>query len=113
MTIGRHPIWALDSAVFNLGIENEFDGITTNPFTLVKKLLPPQNKGAKREVTPSTLHTLLDVATERQAPLLALLGLQGLRISEGCGALGRTSTSTGARSTSRPSLVRTGSGRRS
>ena len=30
---------------------------------------------------------MLDVATERQAPLLALLGLQGLRISEACGVV--------------------------
>ncbi len=80
-------VWALGSAVFNLAIEHEFDGITVNPFALVKKLLPPKNTGAKRELTPSLVHTLLDVATERQAPLLALLGLQGLRISEACGAV--------------------------
>ena len=80
-------VWALGSAIFNVAIEHEFDGITTNPFALVKKLLPPQNKGAKREIAPSLLHTLLDAATERQAPLLALLGLQGLRISEACGAV--------------------------
>ena len=80
-------IWALGSTIFSLAIEHEFDAITVNPFALVKKLLPPQNKGAKREVTPDLVHTLLDVATERQAPLFALLGLQGLRISEGCGAV--------------------------
>jgi integrase len=80
-------VWALGSAVFSVAIEHEFDGITVNPFALVKKLLPPQNRGAKRELTPDLVHTLLDVATERQAPLLALLGLQGLRISEARGVV--------------------------
>jgi integrase len=33
------------------------------------------------------LHRMLDAATERQQPLLCLLGLQGLRISEACGVV--------------------------
>jgi integrase len=79
--------WTLGSIVFNLAIEHEFDGLTVNPFTSAKKLLPPARKGARREVTPEVAHLLLDTATPRQKPLVALLALQGLRISEALGAV--------------------------
>ena len=69
----------------NIAVEHEFAPV--NPFALVRRSLPAANKGAKRSLTPEDVHRLLDAATPKQAALLALLGLSGLRVSEACGLI--------------------------
>ena len=76
-------IVALASAIMNIAVEHEL--APGNPFALVRRSLPAANKGAKRSLTPEDVHRLIDAATPKQAALLALLGLSGIRVSEACG----------------------------
>ena len=105
-------IVALASAIMNIAVEHEL--APGNPFALVRRSLPAANKGAKRSLTPRTSTGCSTPRPPKQAALLALLGLSGLRVSEACGLIwGDVEFEQGMLQRPGAARPRTGSGRRS
>ena len=78
-------IAALASTILNIAAEHEL--APGNPFALVGANAACGEQGRQAFAHSRGRARLLDAATPKQAALLALLGLSGLRVSEACGAV--------------------------